>query len=57
MLLLIFALRSLGHLGVELRELQLTFEDDGKTVVLPALNDAFDCHLYISQAWKQAQDR
>ena len=57
MLLLIIALRSLGHLGVELRELQLTFEDDGKIVVLPTLNDAFDCHLYISQAWKQAQDR
>ena len=57
LILLITALRSIGVMGVELRELQLTFVDDKSVVQLPMLNDEFATHLYISQYWKKAQDQ
>ena len=52
LILLITALRSIGVMGVEIRELQLTFVDDKSVVQLPMLNDEFATHLYISQYWK-----
>ena len=57
LILLITALRSIGVMGVEIRELQLTFVDDKSVVQLPMLNDEFATHLYISQYWKKAQDQ
>ena len=45
LILLITALRSIGVMGVELRELQLTFVDDKSVVQLPMLNDEFATHL------------
>ena len=43
--LLVTSLRSIGVLGVELRELQLTFVDDKSVVQLPVFNDEFATHL------------
>ena len=45
LILLVAALRSIGVIGIELRELQLTFVDDKKVVQLPMLNDEFATHL------------
>ena len=45
LLLLVTSLRSIGVLGVELRELQLTFVDDKSVVQLPVFNDEFATHL------------
>jgi hypothetical protein len=45
LVLLVTALRSIGRMGVELRELQLTFVDDKTVVQLPMLNDEFATHL------------
>ena len=44
-ILLAAALRSIGIMGVELRELQLTFVDDKSVVQLPVFNDKFATHL------------
>ena len=44
-LLLVTSLRSIGVLGVELRELHLTFVDDKSVVQLPLFNDKFATHL------------
>lgn len=57
LLLLVMALRSIGRVGVELRELQLLFVDDGTIVDLPPLNHESETHLYISHAWKHAQEQ
>jgi hypothetical protein len=46
--LLVFGLRSIGSMGVEVRELQLTFVDDKAVVQLPMLNDEFATHLCVS---------
>ena len=45
LILLVAALRSIGVIGIELRELQLTFVDDKTVVQLPMLNDEFATHL------------
>ena len=45
--LLVFGLRSIGSMGVEVRELQLTFADDKAVVQLPMLNDEFATHLCV----------
>ena len=45
LVLLVTALRSIGRMGVELRELQLTFVDDKTVVQLPMLNNNFATHL------------
>ena len=45
LILLIFSLRSIGKMGVELRELQLTFVDDKAVVQLPVLSDDYATHL------------
>ena len=57
LLLLVMALQSIGRVGVELRELQLLFVDDGSIVDLPPLNHEYETHLYLSHAWKHAQDQ
>ncbi len=44
-ILLIFSLRSIGKMGVELRELQLTFVDDKAVVQLPVFSDDYATHL------------
>ena len=44
-MLLVMSLRSIGMVGVELRELQLTFVDDKSVVQLPVFNDEFATHL------------
>ena len=46
--LLVTGLRSIGMMGVEVRELQLTFVDDKAVVQLPMLNDEFATHLCVS---------
>ena len=43
--LLVTGLRSIGMMGIEIRELQLTFVDDKAVVQLPMLNDEFATHL------------
>ena len=45
LVLLVMSLRSIGMVGVELRELQLTFVDDKSVVQLPVFNDEFATHL------------
>ena len=45
--LLVTGLRSIGVMGVEVRELQLTFADDKAVVQLPMLNDEFATHLCV----------
>ena len=45
LLLLVMSLRSIGMVGVELRELQLPFVDDKSVVQLPVFNDEFATHL------------
>jgi hypothetical protein len=45
LILLIFSLRSIGKMGVELRELQLTFVDDKAVVQLPVFSDDYATHL------------
>ena len=45
--LLVTGLRSIGMMGVEVRELQLTFADDKAVVQLPMLNDEFATHLCV----------
>ena len=45
LILLIFSLRFIGKMGVELRELQLTFVDDKAVVQLPVFSDDYATHL------------
>ena len=47
LVLLIFSLRFIGKMGVELRELQLTFVDDRAAVRLPVLSDKYATHLCV----------
>jgi hypothetical protein len=45
LVLLVTGLRSIGRIGVELRELQLIFVDNNTVVQLPMLNNNFATHL------------
>ena len=44
-------------LGVELRELQLTFADNKTVVQLPPLNDGLATHVYMSRKHANAQEQ
>ena len=50
-------MRGLGVLGGELRDLQLTFADDGSAVQLPPLDDSFAKHVYVSRQHENAQEQ
>ena len=57
LVMLIVAVRGLGVLGGELRDLQLTFADDGSAVQLPPLDDSFAKHVYVSRQHENAQEQ
>ena len=50
-------MRGIGVLGVELRELQLTFADNRTVVQLPPLNDGLATHVYMSREHANAQEQ
>ena len=50
-------MRGIGVLGVELRELQLTFADNKTVVQLPPLNDGLATHVYMSREHANAQEQ
>ena len=50
-------MRGIGVLGVELRELQLTFADNKAVVQLPLLSDGFATHVYVSRKHGNAQEQ
>ena len=51
------AMRGIGVLGVELRELQLTFTDNRTVVQLPPLRDGLATDVYISREHANAQEQ
>ena len=57
LVMVVIAVRGVGVLGVELRELQLTFADDGTVVQLPPLDDSFATHVYVSRQHGNAQEQ
>ena len=50
-------MRGISVLGVELRELQLTFADHRAVVQLPPLNDGWATHVYMSREHANAQEQ
>ena len=50
-------MRGIGVLGVELRELQLTFADNRAVVQLPPLNDGWATYVYMSREHANAQEQ
>ena len=50
-------MRGIGVLGMELRELQLTFADNRAVVQLPPLNDSLATHVYMSREHANAQEQ
>ena len=50
-------MRGIGVLGVELRELQLTFADNRAVVQLPPLKDGRATHVYMSREHANAQEQ
>ena len=57
LVMVVAAVRGIGVLGVELRELQLTFVDDRSVVQLPPLDDSFATHVYMSRQHANAQEQ
>ena len=50
-------MRGIGVLGVELRELQLTFADNKTVVQLPLLSDGLAKDVYMSRKHGNAQEQ
>ena len=57
LVMVVVAVRGIGVLGVELRDLQLTFADDRTVVQLPPLDDSFATHVYMSRQHGNAQEQ
>ena len=55
--MVVVAVRGVGTLGAELRDLHLTFVDDRTVVQLAPLNDGFATHVYLSRLWANAQEQ
>ena len=57
LVMVVVAVRGIGVLGVEVRDLQLTFVDDRSVVQLPPLDDSFATHVYMSRQHANAQEQ